>query len=506
VTTRNSNLTSGHLLASNVSWNLLGSCAPLLVAVFAVPLLIKGMGTDRFGILTLVWVLIGYFGLFDFGLGRALTKLVAENLGAGQDEEIPSLVWTSLFLMTILGAVGSILLILVSPWLVYSVLKIPESLRAEALCSFYWLSASIPLVTSTAGLRGFLEAHQKFGLVNAARIPFGVFTFAGPLVVLPFTRSLASMAAVLVVGRAGVWIAYLLFCLRMAPHLRSVPAITRPAIAQLVRFGMWMTISNVASPLMVYLDRFVIGAMISVAAVAYYATPYEVVGRLLVIPGAVAGVLFPAFSTGFVQDRNRIVALLDRGTKYVFLALFPIILIVVTLAHEGLGIWLGSEFARQSAPVLQLLALGVLLNALAQIPFAQVQAAGRPDLMAKLHLAELPLYLFALWRLISAYGIAGAAIAWAARVGVDMALLFVFSWRLLRESAKVMRRTAVTVGAALAVLGLAAFPAALSSRIAFLLVALAGFAVAAWFVVLTPEERATIRHRLRLYEVPRYGD
>jgi len=66
----------------------------MIVAVFCIPILIRGLGKERFGLLTLAWVLIGYAGLFDLGLGRALTQLVAQKLGAGEEREIPSLVWT----------------------------------------------------------------------------------------------------------------------------------------------------------------------------------------------------------------------------------------------------------------------------------------------------------------------------------------------------------------------------------------------------------------------------
>src|SRR5215472_2321213 len=77
----NAHLTSNRLLARNTLWNLAGSVAPMLVAAVCIPLLIKGLGTDRFGVLTLVWALIGYATLFDLGLGRALTQLVAAKLG-----------------------------------------------------------------------------------------------------------------------------------------------------------------------------------------------------------------------------------------------------------------------------------------------------------------------------------------------------------------------------------------------------------------------------------------
>ena len=76
-------LISGTRLARNSALNLLGLCSPLLVAIVAIPILIRGLGTDRFGVLTLVWVVIGYSSLFDLGLSRALTKIVAEKLGAG---------------------------------------------------------------------------------------------------------------------------------------------------------------------------------------------------------------------------------------------------------------------------------------------------------------------------------------------------------------------------------------------------------------------------------------
>jgi O-antigen/teichoic acid export membrane protein len=76
-------LTSGRLLAKNTLWNLLGSGAPLLVAFFAIPKLIAGLGMARFGVLTLAWVVIGYFSLFDLGLGRALTKITSDKLGEG---------------------------------------------------------------------------------------------------------------------------------------------------------------------------------------------------------------------------------------------------------------------------------------------------------------------------------------------------------------------------------------------------------------------------------------
>src|SRR5216684_4824455 len=215
----NGHLTSGRLLARNTVWNLLGNGAPMVVAVVCIPILIRGLGKERFGVLTLAWALIGYASLFDLGLGRALTQLVAKKLGAGEEREIPSLAWTSLLLMLLLGLAGTAAVVLASPWLVHRVLHIPGALQAETLRSFYLLGLSIPVVINTAGLRGLLEAHQRFGIISALRIPMGVYSFAGPLLVLPFSKSLFPVVAVLVAGRAIAWGAHLLLCLRVMPAL-----------------------------------------------------------------------------------------------------------------------------------------------------------------------------------------------------------------------------------------------------------------------------------------------
>ncbi len=490
-------ITGARLLARNAVFNLLGQGAPLLVALFAIPLLVGGLGTSRFGVLTLAWMVIGYFSLFDLGLGRALTKLVAEKLGAGQEREIPALVWTALLLMSVLGLVGTAALLLLAPWMVRDALKIPERLQPETLRAFYLLALSIPLVVSTAGLRGVLEAQQRFDLINLVRIPMGILTFVGPLVVLPFSQSLVPVLAVLVAVRLLAWGAHLKLCLRVVPALQEEISFERRVIGPLLRFGGWMTVVNVAGPFMVYLDRFVIGGLISAAAVAYYATPYDMITKLWIVPGALIGVLFPAFSSSFAHDRARTARLFEQGSKCVFLAVFPVTLVVVALAHEGLDLWLGDEFAQNSTRVLQLLAAGVLINSLAQISFALVQGVGRPELTAKLILIELPFYLLALWWLLGAYGIEGAAIAWVGRIIIDTAALFLMAERLLPAGAAAIRRMGLVMGTSLLTMILVALPAGTAQRTIGLVLVLPSFALAAWFLLLATEERSMVRSLLK---------
>ncbi len=422
-------------LARNAIMNLVGECAPMVVAVFAIPILIKGLGTDRFGILTIAWVFVGYFNLFDMGLGRALTKLIAEKMGKGQFGDIPRLTWTALALMGGLGMFGVIAVILLTPWLVNSVLNIPDFLRDDSRRAFYLLALSIPVVIITAGLRGILEAHLRFDIIVGIRIPLGFFTFLGPLAVLPFSKSLVAIVAVLVAGRVVAALFHLIYCLRVIPALKKDVRGTRTMVKPLLSYGGWLTVSNVVGPALTYADRFFIAGMISIGAVAYYTTPYEVISKLLIIPIAILAVMFPAFSKAFAQDALHVRHLYYRTAIYLSFIMVPLVALIILFSEQVLALWISPDFAHKSVAVAQLLSIGVLINSFGYIPYSVIQAAGRPDITAKIHLCELPLYLAYLKFLLPIYGIKGAALAWIIRASISTVVLAFVANRVISHPA-----------------------------------------------------------------------
>ena len=424
------------LLVKNTLWNTLGLVLPIIVGLFAMPVLIHGLGTERFGVLTIAWMFIGYFSIFDFGLGMAMTKLIAERLGQEKTESIPSLFWTAIIIMSGGGVIGALLVGAAANQIVLHWLNIPQPLQTESLTVFYILCLSIPVVIITTGLRALLEAYQKFAVSNMIRIPLGLLTFLGPLAVLPFSNSLAAIVAVLFLGRLiGVY-AYYHYCVRMVPAIRNAITFDKKQVRTLLGFGGWMTVTNVLGPLMVYFDRFLIGFVLTMTAVSYYVAPYEMVTRLWMIPMGLIGVLFPAFSTMLSADKTKAVYLFSKGTNMIFYLMFPVFLVINLFAYEGINFWLGSEFAENSTVVMQWLSIGVFLNCVGRIPFVLIQSAGRPDLPAKLYLFELPLYVTALWYALNVYGIKGAAAVWTIRVLVDTVTFFAMSSKAIGETAQ----------------------------------------------------------------------
>jgi O-antigen/teichoic acid export membrane protein len=97
--------------------------------------------------------------------------------------------------------------------------------------------------------------------------------------------------------------------------------------------------------------------------------------------------------------------------------------LAAALAFPVLSVWISEDFAQQALPIVWVLCAGVWVNSLASVPYTLLHAMGNPRLTALFHLAELALYIGALWWLSSRYGLLGAAIAWAARVVLDWVLL-----------------------------------------------------------------------------------
>ena len=415
---------SSGLIARNTLLNLIGLALPLLVGVVTIPLVVRGLGTERYGLLSLAWVVLGYFTIFDLGLGRATTKYVSEALSKGEADQVPQIVWTAATFQAILGLLGGLVLFGITDVLIENVLNIPPELMGEARDTLYLLALSVPLVLLSISFGGVLEAAQRFDLMNLVRMPSSILTFILPLVGLYMGLGLPGIVALILLARLGTLAVFIFFDLRIVPEMKKY-SISFARFYHLFSYGGWVMITSIVGPILVYLDRFLIGSLITIAAVTYYTAPYEAVTRISIISSSLSATLFPAFSAmEGVRDRQKLGLFFARSIKYVFLICGTIVALVIVFAKEILQIWLGTDFVIESTLSMQVLALGVLINSLAYAPFSLLQGVGRPDLPAKFHLIELPIYFGIAWVLVSEYGILGAAGAYTIRVMLDTVLLF----------------------------------------------------------------------------------
>lgn len=413
-------------LKRNTLWNLAGTGLPLLLGAITIPYLINRTGVEAFGVLTLVWALIGYFSLFDFGLGRALTQQVAAVRSAGLFGQLPSLVKTGLWFTAITGIAGGLILAVLADELALHWLKVSVPLQPSTHLALLIAAIGIPMTTLTAGLRGILEAYEDFKVVNLLRISLGTANFGLPaLSVMLLGNSLSWMVASLVAARFVVMLGHLWLVYKRLPAGWLSGRFDKTNLKNLLSFGAWMTVSNIVSPLMVTADRFVISAVLGASMVAFYTVPYEALSRVLVLPGALTSALFPRLAFVMRNDAAEAQRLYSKCLMLVIAALLPICIIFAIGSKWGLTLWLGKDFAENSWIIVCIMSLGVLLNGIAFVPFASIQASGDARSTAILHIFELLFYIPFLFFGLKAYGLMGAAAAWTARAGVDLIALLI---------------------------------------------------------------------------------
>jgi O-antigen/teichoic acid export membrane protein len=431
-------------IKKNTLWNLFGALAPLAVGVVAVPYLIEQIGMAAFGVLTLVWTLIGYFSLFDMGLGRALTQQVAVHRAEADVDNLRSKVVVGILLTLAAGVVGSFLLGLAVLAGAAGWLGVDEDLRGETQAALWVAVVGIPLTTVTAGLRGVLEGYERFRAVNVLKSFLGTMNFLLPMAaVAVFDGGLVTIVAALVIGRVVVLGVHLILVMRLFPAAATNRDVDhRRGASELLSFGAWSALSNVISPLLTTVDRFLISSRLGAAVVAHYTVPFEVVTRLLLLPLALTSAAFPRMTSLYRVDLEAARRLYWRTLGALSVLMGPICLACALAAQPLLYLWLGAQFATEAAPVVMVLALGAFFNAVAHVPYTLIQASGQPKTTALFHLVQAMVYVPCLVYAIDAGGVLGAAWAWTARTAVDLAMLL--AW----VHTRTMKRPVATATAA----------------------------------------------------------
>ncbi len=392
----------------------------MVVQIVTVPIYLQQIGLARYGVISIVWILLGYFGVFDLGLSRATANQIAKtNDGPPEDRE--AVFWTGLWLNGLFGVAGGVVLYLAASPLLAQVFKMPVSLRTEILAVIPWVAASVPITTMSGVVTGTLEGCDRFLAVNFLQVLGTILFQVMPLLaVLVWGPELSVIIPAAVFAQLTSGISLAIAAVRVLPanHIR-LPQ--QNWAKKLFGYGAWVSVTSLVIPLLSTLDRLVIGSLFGVKAVAYYSVPYNLVQKIQVVPNAVGRALFPRLSNQAPGDAMILAA---RSVRLIGICMTLIIPPAILLVGPFLKLWVGAEVASHATPVGQIILLAIWINGLSFVPSSFLQAQGRPDVVAKFKLLTIVPFVYLLWVMLNNFGITGAALAYCARVALEVGLLF----------------------------------------------------------------------------------
>lgn len=492
-------------LRRNSAFNLAGGVVPALAALAVVPAIVRGLGSEGYGLLVLVTSILGYFALLDINITAGSTKYVAEHHARGEQELVNQTIGFGLVIYLGIGLVGAAALFLLADWLPAHAFNITaaqqplaaDCLRVAALGFLFGQLQSYLQSVPQALLR--YDVTARYEMVFGLAVPLGTVALLWlgfGLLAVVWLRVLLSMVNALALAAS-------------IRHLLPNWAWARPqpqTVRNMSSFSGYAFLSRLAALSYAHGDKLIIGSLVGMAPLAVYAVAATVGNRVLGMMYRVSAVLFPAASALSASgDEARLREIYLKLGRYVVYVNLSALLLIAVFARPLLQHWVGDSYATGGALVLQLVAMGQFVDSLTNLPSLVNDGRGHPRVSGLFALTRALLGLSAVFILVSGWGIVGAA--WghllSALVMTAAFVLYVHGRTVPVPLAAVVRRcwlvpfAGAGAIAALVGFGFSRTDGGLRALLSLAAVAVLLLAIYGWRAVLLPADREAIGGWLR---------
>lgn len=401
-------------------WSAGGQLVVVAASLIATPFVIRMLGTERYGALVLIQVILGYLAVADLGMGDASARFAARAYARGDEAAERRITWTALLLSLGLTSVVLVALVLGADGLV-ALVAIGPHLRDEATAAV-GLGAVLFLARALSGVaRTQLLVRLRLAQLTVMNSGSAVVQVALTPVVLLVRPTLDAAVALMAAVAAATFVLNVAASQRVLPALRS-PQFDRVMVRPLLRFGIPSVGVVILGIALQNSEKLWLAHFASVATLAYYSVAFTLARLAAIIPGALGQPLLPAFAR-VAEDPTALAALYSRAARAIVVSLVAIALVLVTVAEPFLAVWAGPEFSRESRLPLYVLAVGVVADGASYVPRVLFAALARPGRILRYQLLTIMPFVIGAAVLVVAYGAIGAALAWTLRVVIEAGLL-----------------------------------------------------------------------------------
>ncbi len=401
----------------------------LMVSLLVTPIVVAGLGMERYGLWALAGALVSHLGLLDMGVGNGLVMFLAAHRARGDDAAFNGVVRLGIFLY---GAFGLILLpaVILCTGPLMEALAVRAALRGEIAFLIAGTTAIFVLRTTFSVHRTVIASAERIDLNNriafAIAIPGGAGAAAAAGLGFGLPGLVVNGFLVALITIAVQWIA----ARRVVPALRHLPFTLDWSLApQLLGYGLRVQGTRIAELIYGQVDKLALGLLIGAAA----AGAYDLGMKLSILAAAVPGLILPGIlpTTSILAatgDREQLRLLHQRAAKYVALVVAPVTAYVIVAAPALLKLWLGDAAAASAAPVARLLVLGGCLHLALGVSRLVSRGLGMPQLEMRAGLLMAAANAALTFALVPLLGAVGAPIATCA-AGLAGGLCFLALFR-----------------------------------------------------------------------------
>lgn len=395
----------------NAASNFAAGAVPAIIGLATIPFIVHGLGQEAYGLFTLITAIVGYFSLIDINVTAGSTKHIAHHHSLGEGSAVSAVFSFGLVTYLGIGLLGAVLIYLLADWLPRHVFMVPEALLTQASDSLRVAAAGFLFGQLQSYLQSVPQALLRFDRSAALETLFGVIVPLSSVATLMAGFGLYEIVLVRVVLSALNCILLAVIIRELLPELRlRWPG--RPTVLSVSSFSAYAFMSRMAYLSYSYADKLIIGAIVGMGPLAYYAVAATLGNRVLGLMYRVSAVMFPAAATLAAKgDTDALRALYLRMCRYVSYANAAALLMVAGFAEPLLHFWMGPVFAREGSVVLQLVACAQFVDSLTNIPSLVNDGLGYPKVTGLFAISRAMFGLAAVYTLVNLFGIDGAGLA-----------------------------------------------------------------------------------------------
>ena len=384
------------------------------VNFFLAPYVVHHLGDTVYGIWALVGSVTGYLGLLDLGVRSAVTRYLARYAAEGDTEAANRMASSALALFCASGLLALLLAGSVTAAMPHIFQLSPEYLTAARLAVLVGgATVGVSLVAGVFG--GTIAGLQRFTLLSGLDISLELFRAAAVWLTLGHGGGIVQLALIQLAVSLLRLVTYRELCRRLLPWLRlSAANVGRSTVRTIISFSGYATLMHSSGMLILYSDSLVIGALLPVSAVTFFAIGASLTEYARTVVSGISQTLTPMTSAAEAVSRSEAVArLLRRSVRLGTLALLPILVTFLVRGPTFIGLWMGESYRAASGSILRVLTVSLCFAVSYQIVTATMLGLNRHRSMALIYLAEGGVNLALSLALARPFGIIGVALGTA---------------------------------------------------------------------------------------------
>jgi O-antigen/teichoic acid export membrane protein len=400
-------------LKKNVIANFGGKAWSGLIQLVFVPVYIKFLGMEAFGLIGFFIMLQGLLGLLDLGLSTTLNRELASRSVKGNAQEARDLVRTMEWIYWSIAIVIAAGIIAVAPWIAGSWVNVKglpaQSVQHAIVLMGLVIAVQWPYSLYSGGLMGL----QKQVLLNTIRACMATIQAGGAVLVLWLISQSIEAYFIWQIGIVGIQTVLAGYFLRSSlPKSAQAAAFSWDLLRQCWRFAVGMTAISAVSIILGQTDKVILSKLLSLEQFGYYMLAFTMGSALLSLVAPVSTALFPKYSelvaAGNTEELGR---LYHKGCQAVSLFAFPVGILIAFFPQEILMLWTRDPIIVENTHLLlSLVVVGYLLNAAVTMPFMLQLAYGWTSLSFYKNIVAIIILIPLLFLLIQYLGAVGGAI------------------------------------------------------------------------------------------------